>query len=752
MQVRLKYVTDRLQEVPAVGRSRFLRDHLHAAAETARRRPLPEAGLDSASINLGARDLAAFSGHRQGDEPWSVVLSELLHGHLQGAGREPTPKKKEAPESADRNTWMRPEQRLFYSGLTEALAANAVVLAEAATGTGKGRAVAQAVEDALASGRERVVVTGPTLGVLAALSQEFASCPGMDRAVQFFLGAAQFFHAGRAGQLADMMQSSSDQVVRDAGLELEQWLKAGAPTGRTSSTAAFAAAQNHSLSHLTDDLATFLPEGYGVDELTLESGEIEEDRKGETDAGIRAALLARDVDGEAQVVFCTHAMYALHARLMGLERYLLPPHEVVVIDEAHQFESSVHSVLSPSTSLDRLPSLLRALPSAIRKAGKQEVQAIEDALEMLRGRFPDCGGDHLLFPDDSGYAPVQGAVVRVLSSLDALLARTDRARTHPADPATLGLLKRSRSVLRNAMGERALLHLSSSPVRGYLSLAASERGSRSLFVRMWDQVDAVALISATLYVPTRDARRATVSDDSGWHSARHLTQVLALPHERVRYLPPVRPDWVRGNVIAHLTRDPARRPPSSSGLDQDEYAQALEAWLDDTAYDIARIAEAANSGTLVLLTAYRDIEGLTRRLTPILEGRLLTQSEGRLSQQQEAFLALTQNDHRPVWLATGAAWTGVNLTANGEGQVSDLVIARLPVGMNRSIAQAIRSRGRSSFESKVSEAYWQTAQGIGRMVRSPRDTDRRLWVLDSRAVNERLYTPIRLLLESYRQG
>ncbi|ADC73185.1 Rad3-related DNA helicase-like protein (plasmid) [Thioalkalivibrio sp. K90mix] len=753
MQIRLKYSPERLTDIPATGQSRFFRERLHAAAHTARRRRLPAVGLDSISINLGARDLAVLSGLRQGDEPWSEVLSELLHGHLNQPGGEPRSKRTEAADRrAEGPDWMRPEQGRFYAPLAEGLAANAILLAEAATGTGKGRAVAQAVEDALAAGRERVVVCGPTLGVLAALAREFGSCPGLNRPMQFFLGAAQFFHAGRARQLASLMQSGSDPETQASGSALLQWLDAGAPAGRTDSTAAFASVEGQPVSHLTDDLATLLPDGYGVEELELSAEEIGGDAESETDPGIRAAMAARDLEGDAPIVFCTHAMYALHARMIGLERYLLPPHEVLVLDEAHQFEENANAVLSPTASLDQLPRLLRSLPAALLlKTGKRDLEAVEEVLKDLHNRFPERGGEILLFPGDDRYAAVQVQAGRLHQAVDALIGRAERARQHTADPGLLALLKRTRSILRASQRERALLQLSSSPVRGYLSLAVGGQGLRRLFERMWSQVDAAVLMSATLYVPTRDSRRADVSDTQGWYSARHLTQVLALPRERLRTLKPVRPDWVRGNVIAHIERNPERRPPSTSETDPAIYAALVQQWLDDTARDLARITEGAEQGTLVLLTAYRDIEGLSERLADTLGERLIAQGPGaRLSALREAFVASSRNGERPVWLATGAAWTGINLTSEGLSQVSDLVIARLPVGLNRSISQAARNRGRANFESKAAETYWQTAQGIGRMVRSEQDTDRHLWVLDPRAVIEPLYTPVRLLLESYR--
>uniref|UniRef100_UPI000477B1FD DEAD/DEAH box helicase family protein n=1 Tax=Thioalkalivibrio sp. ALE23 TaxID=1265495 RepID=UPI000477B1FD len=614
MKVRIKFLPSLLGDVAGSSVSPFFRDQLHAAAETGIRKSLPPIGTQSESINLTARDFAAFSGFREGDEPWAQVLSELLHGHLETLEAESLPSGDETAATDPAKDWMRPEQRRYYEGLSSGLTDGKIVIAEASTGVGKGRAIAQAIEDALSGGRERVVVCAPTLGVLAALAEEFSRAPTLNRSMQFALGAAQFFHAGRAGQMAQLMQSSEAPEIRESGEKLAAWLEQGAPPGQTSATQSFAKVGGVPVSHLSEDLARFLPEGFTADELVLSSDEVEENDNGLMDPGVAAALAARDLETEAPIVFCTHAMYALHGRFMALERFLLPPHDVLIIDEAHQFEQNASSVLSPSASLDQLPRLAKRLPEPVLKDCPRALEDIESGLKALRGRFPEKGGERLLLADDEGYAAVQGEAGRLHEALDTLIGRAERSRTHAPEPGLLALLKRTRSVLGGATGKRVMLQVSSSPVRGYLSLASGAHGLKRLLDRIWPQLDAAALVSATLYVPTRDSRRADVSDGATWYSAKHLSRVLSLPEDRRRCLPPIRPQWVRDNVIAHLTRDAEDRPPTSNGEDSESYRVAMESWLDRMASHIESIAERASMGTLVLLTSYSDIQGLYRRL------------------------------------------------------------------------------------------------------------------------------------------
>ena len=95
------------------------------------------------------------------------------------------------------------------------------------------------------------------------------------------------------------------------------------------------------------------------------------------------------------------------------------------------------------------------------------------------------------------------------------------------------------------------------------------------------------------------------------------------------------------------------------------------------------------------------------------------------------------SEARPVWLATGSAWTEVDLadtasSAEDNRLLTDLVIDHLPLRTSTSIQHA---RALSMSNARGIEATFKFWQGIGRLMRREGVRDRRIWVLDGRVVS-----------------
>ena len=91
---------------------------------------------------------------------------------------------------------------------------------------------------------------------------------------------------------------------------------------------------------------------------------------------------------------------------------------------------------------------------------------------------------------------------------------------------------------------------------------------------------------------------------------------------------------------------------------------------------------------------------------------------------------------RPVMLGLGGAWTGIDLTdpsvpPERDNLLTDLVIVRMPVGLNRTNSALARIE-RSGTASISNEALLTFKQGLGRLIRRTGVTDRRIWILDGR--------------------
>jgi CRISPR type IV-associated DEAD/DEAH-box helicase Csf4 len=101
------------------------------------------------------------------------------------------------------------------------------------------------------------------------------------------------------------------------------------------------------------------------------------------------------------------------------------------------------------------------------------------------------------------------------------------------------------------------------------------------------------------------------------------------------------------------------------------------------------------------------------------------------------FKAEARAGNRPVWVATGPAWTGLDLrdelakNASDDRILTDLVITRNPMGRNRTAAHLARV-ARLGFEQELLDAAFTLRQGLGRLIRREDLKNRRIWFLDGR--------------------
>jgi CRISPR type IV-associated DEAD/DEAH-box helicase Csf4 len=119
------------------------------------------------------------------------------------------------------------------------------------------------------------------------------------------------------------------------------------------------------------------------------------------------------------------------------------------------------------------------------------------------------------------------------------------------------------------------------------------------------------------------------------------------------------------------------------------------------------------------------------------EDRVIAQQPNvKLSATLDAFRAAHAKGLRPVMLGLGGAWTGIDLTdpsvpPERDNLLTDLVIVRMPVGLNRTNSALARIE-RSGTASISNEALLTFKQGLGRLIRRTGVTDRRIWILDGR--------------------
>jgi len=588
-----------------------------------------------------------------------------------------------------------------------------VVFAEAATGSGKSRMIAALAANATARG-DTVVICAPlavTWQLLAELEPfEAARTAG----VNLILGRANFVSP-------PLLRSWADETGNDALIE---WIDAGGPP-LTEHTRKAAEVIEKPLCWLMDDART-LAEDLPLGDVMLPN--VGDDCEAEV---IYQAL--RGSQGGAAILICSHYMLASHVRqaqLRGLTdsddgntgSSLPLIIDTLVVDEAHDLENAFAAI--NQHRLHWRP-IIRTLETLSGKKAKPLINALHAlagyASQAAANRKAKEGDGPILFlADTPELAPL-------LTDIGAALASATPKRDATGDELR-PLLNTIKVAVDGALSGRMAVRFDMSPVRHYPQMLVGRSNLDKAFRFLWDNVAGAALVSATLY-----------SDDK---SAKLTRWKLAIPAERCLYLPPVAPTWATSLVRLQDCRVPTLPDDSPR-------------WLDEVADTLQTIANQARGGVLALCTSYATTEAMQERLGEALGKRLIVQGPAMgASMCADQYRALYRAGIKPVWIGLGAAWTGIDLSdaeapAHTDMMLSDLVIIRLPVGLNRSLTH-MRRVAIAGFGVISQEAAWQLRQGLGRMVRRDGVPPRTLWVLDARIdKTENWVKPFRSILARY---
>ena len=299
--------------------------------------------------------------------------------------------------------------------------------------------------------------------------------------------------------------------------------------------------------------------------------------------------------------------------------------------------------------------------------------------------------------------------------------------------------------------------LSFSPVRKYPQLHVGSRSFDKMLKQLWYAMDGAACVSASLYYKKMD------EDSASYYKNR-----LAIPEEKAKEYTPVMPSWHKTPVKHfYLPKSASLLPVSRSDRLSDEAKAARVAqWLQANAEWVTHIQASAAGGTLVLLTSHADATAFYDMLKDSMgiDASRLVAGLGihSLNEQKATFVARSLRGEKPIWLAVGSAWTGLDINGSQYGiddpsqdnLLTDLVIPKLPFGLNRTISHRhFVNRQANGSTIEALEAAMLFKQGIGRLVRREGlPCNRRIWVLDNRLHEKRfkgfLY-PVTRFMDTY---
>ena len=413
-------------------------------------------------------------------------------------------------------------------------------------------------------------------------------------------------------------------------------------------------------------------------------------------------VLSRAKAQEADIVVTNHAMLAIDA-IEGIP--VLPDHDAVIIDEAHELVDRATGAISADLSGGVVE---RAAARARRLVGPEVIERLDDCADALdqalRGAIAN-GPVRLI--EDNRMITLALASVRDATHLAITVIQSEADSTQPDDLAVRQLARGALEEIHDTAGailsagsndvvwvdEAAVMHIAPLSVAGLLRAALFDRGP-------------VGLTSATLTVGGGfDATLGSLGLTSDDATTIDVGSPFDYSRQGILY------------VAKHLP------PPGRSGV-------AMEP-LDE----LADLIEAAGGRTLALFSSWRGVEAAADYLRVRFGDRsdlpFIVQRKGdSVGPLVDRFAA----DPRTSLLGTLSLWQGVDVP----GEACTLVVIdRIPFPrpddpLISARQQAVDEGGGSGFRAiSVPRAGLLLAQGSGRLIRGTSDRGV-VAVLDSR--------------------
>ena len=682
----------------------------------------------------------------------------------------------------------RGSQAQLYDNLWDSLTTGKIGMVEGGTGIGKTRAMLACAVRWAKERQANIGICAPTIALLRQLTGEHQrqhdATPGGVPPIRLIIGRSEF-----VGEF-DQIEFLDDKGKKWDTPEVRAWAKSNKAFNPDKTTQS-----NWQIQSLLD-IAPDIP----ADEVRL--GEIcRADDKGyraykeqfvqDDDEAIPTillfthAMLAQDmrrkvtIAGQDETYRALQALYGQairdmkgknrkqneteFAQIEAIERELgislnvatngkgfLPSFAVLMIDEGHLLESSFSSAMSDYLSLSAVLGSLHEFKALGGKLSNASLQSVKESIQTLvKIALSIDRRDVVALASD-----INSQLIPCLTVIRAVCESIPKVKDANSEKFRLSLkIRRAGMILGIAASEgRRSSFLRHSPIRELPQIYVSNANIQSILSRMWSSLQSAVLVSATLYITNNDGP-----------SAKYMASLLNVPNDRLKTFDPVTAPWstacVKGVWLAQ-TAPPWLYPPTQNEpgthvkRSASERAQAEVDWHKDLATELKRIWETAAGGVLVLCTSYTTVNALHEILSE--EGSNLAISIVRANHkhsmrtQTQMFLRLSHSGLKPLWLAVGAAWTGVDIgghdpwaelfgelvRADADNVLTDLVIPRLPYGTNQSLSHLLRMRTSPSMPWDLLDASLRLKQALGRLVRrADLPKNRRIFLLDARVTD-----------------
>jgi ATP-dependent DNA helicase DinG len=426
--------------------------------------------------------------------------------------------------------------------------------------------------------------------------------------------------------------------------------------------------------------------------------------------------LARHRARDTDIVVTNHAVVAIDA-FEG--RSLLPEHDLLVLDEAHELADRVTAVVAKELTV----SAVEAAARRARAAGAGTT-ALDDAATVLAAALDGAGAgrltelDHVLGPAVTAVRDAARDVISALKGDGGGAADGSRQQARAAASEVFGVAEwlGSGSAVRGGPDVMWLSGPPSAPAGGSPGTRSSLHiaplsVAQPLRERLFSDRTAV-LTSATLAV------------GGGFDATAGVLGLPAAPDQSWIGLDVGSPFDYQRQAILYVARHLA--PPGKDGL--------APAMLDE----LAALIEAAGGRTLGLFSSRRAAETAAEQMRERLAVPVLCQGDDATAALVRTFAA----EEATCLFGTLSLWQGVDVPG---ASCQLVVVDRIPFArpddpLSTARQEAVARAGGNAFMSvAATQAALLLAQGVGRLVRSGADRGV-VAVLDSRLATAR-YAP-----------
>jgi ATP-dependent DNA helicase DinG len=570
------------------------------------------------------------------------------------------------------NSEERPGQLAMAEAVAVAIARRRHLIVQAGTGTGKSLAY---LVPALVSGARVVVATAtkalqdqlatrdlPVLAERLGISFEFA----------VLKGRSNYLCRQRAGEVAAGEQLSLDPAMGAAGGAATV---ASGPFGRE-----VRRLLTWAVTASSGDRADLRFEPSAGAWAQVSVGHTECPGATRCPAGdVCFAEAARDRAALADVVVVNTHLYAFHLLAGG---GVLPPHDVVVFDEAHELEDIASASLGFAIAAGRLRALSRAVRPLLDDPAP--AVAVDDGADLLDAALEARRGERLSDPLDEDVARTLTVIRERVATLVAGVRRSevDPARRSRGLEAGGHLVTDLDAVL--SLPASAVAWVEGAPNAAVLQVAPIDVGA-ALGELLWSCEDAPVAVMTSATIPMGMGERVGLAPSS--YDELDVGSPFDFPHQALLY------------CARHLP-DPRRA--------------GYEPAMHD---ELVALIEAAGGRTLALFTSWRAMHAAASAVAPRVAWPVITQAD----LPKPALVARFGADEHSCLFATMGFWQGVDVPGPA---LSLVTIDRVPFPRpDDPLLQARRDRlGRDAFATiDLPRAATLLAQGAGRLIRSRSD-------------------------------